>query len=1215
MTHDSRYSPPMDGEKHWQFWIDRGGTFTDIVALRPDGELETAKLLSENPEQYDDAAAEGVRQAIGRWSSDGGSEAPIDAIKMGTTIATNALLERQGTDTALLVTQGFGDSLAIGYQNRPDIFALNIVKPAPLYSRVIEAQERINAAGEVLTPLDEAEVTRALEQCISDGISSVAICLVHGYRYPAHEERIAEIAKDFGFQQISVSHDVEPLIKFISRAETTLADAYLTPVLNNYIGSLRGALAKIEVPRRILFMQSNGGLALAENFRGKDSILSGPAAGVVGMVETATAAGFVKLIGFDMGGTSTDVSAYSGEYERSNDSEVAGVRLRAPMMRIHTIAAGGGSHLRYSDSRYQVGPDSAGANPGPVCYRRGGPLTVTDANVLLGRIPVDYFPSVFGPTADMPLDKEAVLSKFDELAAEISRDSGVNASPEAVATGFLTITVENMANAIRKITVERGEDVRDFTLCCFGGAAGQHACQVADVLGIRTIWLHPLAGVLSAYGMGLSNIRVEQQRSIDIEFSAEHLEQLQEPIAQLLNVCDEMLAEQQVPRNNRQFETRVGLRVVGSDTILNVTPSAFDGMEDAFRQGYRNRFGADVGSDKLIIATIRVEATGYEQLFRDPAIDAGAAPSPDGAANVWLGNGWQELPIFKRSALGSGTEIDGPAIVAEDNSTTVIDAGWFGRVNQWGHLLLEKQEHVEPASDNVGEHTRPDPVRLEVFNNLFMHIAEQMGTVLQNTAISVNIRERLDFSCALFDAEGRLVSNAPHMPVHLGSMGESVRSVIDARGKDLLPGDSIMLNSPYAGGTHLPDLTVITPYFSASDRPLFFFASRAHHADIGGITPGSMPAESRHIDDEGVLIDNFVLVRGGKFRMTEVRELLLGAKYPARDPDKNIADMRAQLAANQQGIRQLEKTIERYGLTTVQRYLRFVRDNAAASVRRLLGSLKDGSFGYELDSGEYIKVTVTVNHENREATVDFTGTSLQSDNNFNAPSAVARAVVLYVFRSLIAEDIPMNEGCLEPLNIVIPEGSLLSPNYPAAVVAGNVETSQCVTDALFGALNALAASQGTMNNLSFGNDNFQYYETIAGGAGAGPGFDGADAVQTHMTNSRLTDPEVLEQTFPVVLESFSIRRNSGGPGEWHGGDGTVRKIRFLEPVEASILSNHRRIAPFGLEGGQPGKTGHNFVEYEPGEREELGPTATVKLREGACLIIETPGGGGFGKPR
>jgi len=1204
----------MDGEKHWQFWIDRGGTFTDIVALRPDGELETAKLLSENPEQYDDAAAEGVRQAIGRWFSDGGGKAPIHAVKMGTTVATNALLERQGMDTALVVTQGFGDSLAIAYQNRPDIFALNIVKPAPLHSRVIEARERLNAEGEVLTPLDEAEVTGALEQCVTDGISSVAICLVHGYRFPAHEERIAEIAKGLGFQQVSASHDVEPLIKFISRAETTLADAYLTPVLNNYIGSLRGALAKVKVPRRILFMQSNGGLALAENFRGKDSILSGPAAGVVGMVETATAAGIEKLIGFDMGGTSTDVSAYSGEYERSNDSEIAGVRLRAPMMRIHTIAAGGGSHLRYSDSRYQVGPGSAGANPGPACYRRGGPLTVTDANVLLGRIPVDYFPSVFGPTADMPLDKEAALSKFDELAAEISSDSGINASPASVATGFLTITVENMANAIRKITVERGEDVRDFTLCCFGGAAGQHACQVADVLGIRTIWLHPLAGVLSAYGMGLSNIRVEQQQSIDLEFSAEHLEQLQEPIAQLFSVCNEMLAEQQVPRNNRQFEMRVGLRVVGSDTILNVAHSGFDEMEDAFRQGYRSRFGADAGSGKLIIATIRVEATGYEQLFHDPAIDAGADPSPDGVANVWIKNGWQELPIFRRSTLGSGTEIDGPAIVAEDNSTTVIDAGWFGRVNQWGHLILERQEHAEPVSDDVGEDTGPDPVRLEVFNNLFMHIAEQMGTVLQNTAISVNIRERLDFSCALFDAEGRLVSNAPHMPVHLGSMGESVRSVIGARGNDLLPGDSILLNSPYAGGTHLPDLTVVTPYFADSDQPLFFFASRAHHADIGGITPGSMPAESRHIDDEGVLIDNFVLVRGGEFRMTAVRELLLGAKYPARDPDKNVADMRAQLAANQQGIRQLEKTIERYGLTTVQRYLRFVRDNAAASVRRLLGSLKDGSFGYELDSGEYIKVTVTVDHKNREATIDFTGTSLQSDNNFNAPKAVARAAVLYVFRSLIAEEIPMNEGCLEPLNIVIPERSLLSPAYPAAVVAGNVETSQCVTDALFGALNALAASQGTMNNLSFGNDDFQYYETIAGGAGAGPGFAGADAVQTHMTNSRLTDPEVLEQTFPVVLESFSIRRNSGGPGEWHGGDGAIRKIRFLEPVEATILSNHRRIAPFGLEGGQPAKTGHNFVEYAPGEREELGATATVKLGEGSSLIIETPGGGGYGKP-
>jgi 5-oxoprolinase (ATP-hydrolysing) len=1200
----------MEGENQWQFWIDRGGTFTDVVALRPDGEIETAKLLSENPEQYDDAAAEGIRRAIRQWSAD---RAPIEAVKMGTTVATNALLERQGSATALVVTAGFGDSLTIGYQNRPDIFALNIVKPAPLYARVIEAQERIDAHGNVLAPLDESEVREALEQSVADGISAVAICLVHGYRFPAHEERIAEVAREIGFEQVSVSHDVEPLIKFVSRAETTLADAYLTPVLNNYIDSLRNALVNVEEPRRLLFMQSNGGLALAENFRGKDSILSGPAAGVVGMVETATAAGFDKLIGFDMGGTSTDVSAYSGEYERSNDSEVAGVRLRAPMMRIHTIAAGGGSHLRYSDSRYQVGPDSAGANPGPVCYRRGGPLTVTDANVLLGRIPVDYFPSVFGPGADMPLDREAVRSAFDELAPEISRDSGSSVNAEAVAAGFLTVAVENMANAIRKITIERGDDVRDFTLCCFGGAAGQHACQVAEVLGMETIWLHPMAGVLSAYGMGLSNIRVEQQQSIDTEFSDDNVDLLEGPIAELINYCDEMLAEQQVPEDNRQFETRVGLRVAGSDTILNVELGTPEEMAGAFGSAYLTRFGADAGTGELIIATIRVEATGYEQVFHDPEIDAGPTPSPVGTQTVWIGNEWMDVPVYERNELGAGSKIAGPAIVAESNSTTVIDPGWSARINEVGHMILERQDRVDPELADVVADARPDPVRLEVFNNLFMHIAEQMGVVLQNTAISVNIRERLDFSCALFDAEGRLVSNAPHMPVHLGSMGESVRTVINTRGNGLAPGDSIMLNSPYAGGTHLPDVTIVTPYFADSDKPLFFFASRAHHADIGGITPGSMPAESRHIDDEGVLIEDFSIVRDGEFQMTEVRELLLGAKYPARDADKNIADMQAQLAANQQGIRQLEKATERYGLATVQQYLRFVRENAAASVRRLLSSLKNGSFAYELDSGERIKVTVTLDQENPEATVDFTGTSLQSDNNFNAPSAVARAAVLYVFRSLIEEDIPMNEGCLEPLKIVIPEGSLLSPVYPAAVVAGNVETSQCITDALFGALNALAASQGTMNNLSFGNDDFQYYETIAGGAGAGPGFNGADAVQTHMTNSRLTDPEVLEQTFPVILESFSIRRDSGGHGQWHGGNGSVRKIRFLEPVEASILSNHRRIAPFGLDGGQPGKTGHNFVEYEPGAREELGSTATVRLGKGACLLIETPGGGGFGK--
>jgi 5-oxoprolinase (ATP-hydrolysing) len=1190
----------------WQFWIDRGGTFTDVVALLPDGSLATAKLLSDNPEQYADAAAEGIRRFMVGTDSDS-VPAGIEAVKMGTTVATNALLERRGSPTALIVTEGFADALAIGYQNRPDIFALNIVKPEPLYDRVIEAAERLNADGEVLKPLDEENIADALQQCADDGITSVAICLVHGYKYPQHENRVAEIARDAGLQQVSVSHDVESLIKFVSRAETTLADAYLTPVLNNYIDGLKNSLKKIATPSRLLFMQSNGGLVLAGNFRGKNSILSGPAAGVVGMVETASKAGFERLIGFDMGGTSTDVSAWSGEYERSNDSEVAGVRLRAPMMKIHTIAAGGGSILKYQDQRYQVGPESAGADPGPACYRRDGPLTVTDANLLLGRIPVDHFPNVFGPDADQPLAVDIVQQGFEQLAKEVSA-----ATPQSVAEGFLTVAVESMANAIRKITIERGEDVRDFVLCSFGGAAGQHACRVAEVLGIRKIWLHPLAGVLSAYGMGLSNIRVEKQQSVDMAFSTESLRSLQSDLDQLQSDCDASLAAQHVPSENREFHSTVGMRIKGSDTILEVQHGDAAMMIDAFSEIYRRRFGAEPDSEQLLVATLRVEGTGIEQLFSDPDIDIQGKGKPAGSGKMWVNGEWRDVPIHDREQLGSGSMIEGPAIIAEANATTVIDDGWSGAVNAKGHLILER--HSDLVEEKREDESAPDPVRLEVFNRLFMHIAEQMGTVLQYTALSVNIRERLDFSCALFDDQGRLVSNAPHMPVHLGSMGESVRSVIAAQGDELRPGDAIMLNSPYNGGTHLPDITVVTPWFADSDKPLFFLASRAHHADIGGITPGSMPSESHHIDDEGVLIDNFWLVRDGQFRLRAVEELLSGAKYPARNQKQNIADLKAQLAANQQGIRQLEKAIERYGMATVQNYLRFVRENAAMSVRRLLGTLKDGEFAYELDSGERICARISVDQSNKEATIDFDGTSPQSETNFNAPEAVARAAVLYVFRSLIEEEIPMNEGCLEPLNIRIPQDSILSPSYPAAVVAGNDETSQCVTDTLYGALGALAASQGTMNNFTFGNDAVQYYETVCGGAGAGPGFDGADAVHTHMTNSRLTDPEVFEQNFPVIVESFAIRKDSGGNGKWHGGNGTVRRIRFTEPVEAAILSNHRRIAPFGIAGGEAARTGVNRIIRADGGEEQLSGTATVKLNEGDSFVIETPGGGGFGEP-
>ncbi|MGI9202546.1 MAG: hydantoinase B/oxoprolinase family protein [Woeseiaceae bacterium] len=1184
----------------WQFWIDRGGTFTDVVALRPDGSLETAKLLSDNPEHYKDAAAEGIRRFIT------GTDV-IEAVKMGTTVATNALLERAGTPTVLVVTPGFEDALAIGYQNRPDIFALHIRKPEPIYDRILEAQERIDARGNVVCALDKTHIRESLQQCRNAGLSAVAICLVHGYRYPAHERAIAEIAADLGFNQVSVSHDVESLVKFVSRAETTLADAYLTPVLNSYISGLRSELAGIAAPGRLLFMQSNGGLTLADKFRGKNSVLSGPAAGVVGMVETASMAGFQKLIGFDMGGTSTDVSAWSGDYERSNDSEVAGVRLRAPMMKIYTIAAGGGSILDYRDERFQVGPGSAGANPGPACYRRGGPLTITDANVLLGRIPVESFPRVFGENADQPLDTDVVRRRFEKLAGNIAAGTSEN-----VAEGFLTVAVESMANAIRKITIERGEDVRDFVLCCFGGAGGQHACRVAEVLEIKRVWLHPMAGVLSAYGMGLSHIRVERQKSIDVDFSDEALADLRSDIERLQDECNGSLADQRVPASNRTFSISLGLRVKGSDTILDVGFGEAGEMIESFAANYRSRFGADPDAGQLLIATARVDGTGIEQAFSDPPIAPSSAAEPAATSKMWIDDSWRDVPVYRREDLGSGAALTGPAIIAEPNGTTVVDSGWVATVNEVGHLLLDDERGKAPHQ--TADASSPDPIRLEVFNRLFMHIAEQMGVVLQNTAISVNIRERLDFSCALFDAEGRLVSNAPHMPVHLGSMGESVRSVIAACAKKLKPGDAIMLNSPYNGGTHLPDITVVTPWYAGTDNPKFYLASRAHHADIGGVTPGSMPSASHHIDEEGVLIDNFWLVRDGKLQLDETLTLLTGAKYPSRNPQQNIADLKAQLAANQQGIRQLERAIERYGMDTVQSYLRFVRENAATSVRRLLDSLRNGAFEYPLDSGDVIRVSIEVDSSTSQATIDFSGTSGQSKTNFNAPEAVTRAAVLYVFRSLIRENIPMNEGCLEPLDIRIPIGSLLSPAFPAAVVAGNVETSQCVTDCLYGALGALAASQGTMNNFTFGNDRVQYYETICGGAGAGPGFDGADAVHTHMTNSRMTDVEVFEQTFPVIVESFSIRHDSGGAGRWRGGNGTVRRVRFLEPVEAAILSNHRRIAPFGLAGGHNASTGNNRIERADGSVELLSGTATVRMEEGDTFVIETPGGGGFGEP-
>jgi len=1193
----------------WQFWIDRGGTFTDVIACAPDGELTTLKLLSDNPAQYRDAAAEGVARLLGRSAN----QVNISALKMGTTVATNALLERRGEATVLMVTEGFRDALAIGYQDRPDIFALRIVKPAPLYASVVEVRERISADGEILIPLETDQLRRDLCRAFDEGLRSVAICLLHGFRHSEHEQRVATIATDVGFTQVSVSHEVEPLIRFVGRAETTIADAYLSPVLARYVENLKTELAQTQVPEKLWFMQSNGGLVTDSRFRGKNSVLSGPAAGVVGMAEAASAAGFDNLIGFDMGGTSTDVSAFTGEYERSNDSKIAGVRLRAPMMKIHTIAAGGGSLLRYVDGRFLVGPESAGARPGPACYRAGGPLTVTDANLLLGRIATEYFPAVFGPDANEALDRQAVVEKFAALAGTV--DAEMNA--EAVADGFLTVAVEAMANAIRKITVERGEDVRDFTLCCFGGAGGQHACKVADALDVKSIWIHPLAGVLSAYGMGCADIRVDRQLSIDEKLTDATLARLAKRIAIARRGCCEDLAMQGVADSGQRLNVSIGVRVDGSETVLRVPFGDTRQIRAEFSAQYVAKFGAALADTELVIATLFVEGVGVVARPRERQTSTDADIAVAGQQRMWLGGHWSSVPVYVREALPPAANIEGPAILAEASATTVIDPGWKASVNDVGHLILNRKTNPErtPTIKAGKDSASVDPVRLEVFNRLFMHIAEQMGTVLQNTALSVNIRERLDFSCALFDSSGRLVSNAPHMPVHLGSMGESVRSVIDALGASLRDGDAVMLNSPYSGGTHLPDITVVTPWFADTESIQFFLASRAHHADVGGQTPGSMPANSRHIDDEGVLIDNVMLVRGCNFQERAVVALFEGAKHPARNIAQNLADLKAQLAANQQGIAQLRKAVSRYGMKTVQTYLAHVRDNAAMSVRRLLDTLSDGDFTYELDSGEVVCVGITLDRKSATAAIDFSGTSAQSSSNFNAPRAVTRAAVLYVFRSLISENIPMNEGCLEPLHIHIPEKSLLSPEYPAAVVAGNVETSQCVTDALYGALGALAASQGTMNNLTFGNEDIQYYETICGGAGAGPGFDGADAVHTHMTNSRMTDPEVLEQRFPVLVKDFSIRAGSGGDGQWKGGCGTVRKLEFRSPVTLSLLSNHRRIAPFGANGGGDGQVGKNTVVRLNGDHTVLAATATADIEQGDTLIIETPGGGAFGIAR
>jgi 5-oxoprolinase (ATP-hydrolysing) len=1191
-------------DTRWQFWIDRGGTFTDIVAKRPDGALTTHKLLSENPEQYRDAAVAGIRHLLGLKPGEAVTPAQVACVKMGTTVATNALLERKGEPTLLVTTRGFRDALRIAYQNRPRLFDRHIVLPELLYSRVIEAEERVDAQGEVLQALDEAHLRERLWAAFDAGLRSVAIVFMHGYRFTAHEAAAARLAKEIGFTQISTSHETSPMMKFVSRGDTTVVDAYLSPILRRYVEQVASEMPGVP----LFFMQSSGGLTDAHRFQGKDAILSGPAGGIVGMARTATLAGHDKVIGFDMGGTSTDVSHYAGAFECEFETQVAGVRMRAPMMSIHTVAAGGGSILSFDGSRFRVGPESAGANPGPASYRRGGPLAVTDANVMLGKIQPAHFPKVFGPNANEALSAEAVRAKFGELAQQTGR------SAEDVAEGFIRIAVQQMANAIKKISVARGYDVTRYTLQCFGGAGGQHACLVADALGMNRVFVHPLAGVLSAYGMGLADQNVIKEQAVERVLAADALGDVGEQLDALAKAAADELRSQQASAGEVQVHRRVHVRYEGSDAALIVPFGDLAAIESAFEAAYRQRFAFLMPGKRLIAEAVSVEAVVAGDAPAEPRHalhEPREVPRRD-TVKVYAEGQWLNAALVVREDLQPGDVIPGPAIIAEKNATTVVEPGWEAQLTALDHLVLERRV---PRATRHAVGTTVDPVLLEVFNNLFMNIAEQMGLQLQNTAYSVNIKERLDFSCALFDAEGNLIANAPHMPVHLGSMGESIKTVIRKNAGRMQRGDVYVLNDPYHGGTHLPDVTVITPvYIGDAAQPTFYVGSRGHHADIGGTTPGSMPPFSTRIEEEGVQIDNVKLVEGGRLREAEMIALLQSGQHPSRNPQQNMADLKAQIAANEKGVQELRKMVEQFGLDVVQAYMRHVQDNAEESVRRVITRLNDGAFTLPLDNGAKIAVTVRVNAAERSAQIDFTGTSPQQTNNFNAPTAVCMAAVLYVFRTLVDDDIPLNAGCLKPLQVIIPPGCMLNPNPPASVVAGNVETSTCITNALYGALGVMAGGQPTMNNFTFGNARHQYYETISGGSGAGEGFDGTSVVQTHMTNSRLTDPEVLEFRFPVRLESYEIRKGSGGAGRWRGGDGGVRRVRFLEPMTASILSNGRVHPAFGMAGGSPGAPGINRVVRADGHTEDLKHIGQAEMAVGDVFEIHTPGGGGFGVP-
>ena len=1194
----------------WQFWIDRGGTFTDIVARKPDGSILINKLLSENPTQYKDAAIAGIKKCLKLKPENKIPVNKISSIKMGTTVATNALLERKGDRTLLLITKGFGDLLRIGYQNRPLLFDLNIRLPEILYDRVIEVSERLDAKGNIIRNLDKESVRKALKEAKADGINGVAIAFMHSYLNPIHEEKIAKIAIEESFSQISVSHKVSPLMKLVGRGDTTVVDAYLSPILKRYVDQVSSELDNTK-STKLMFMQSNGGLTDANLFQGKDALLSGPAGGVVSMVQTGMQAGFNKLIGFDMGGTSTDVCHFSGEYERSFETEVAGVRIRAPMMQIHTVAAGGGSILSFKDGRFQVGPESAGAIPGPASYGKDGPLTVTDCNVLLGKLHPEYFPNVFGKKGNEPLNIKIVKKKFIVLSKEIAHQTD---KPEMnimlMAEGFLKIAVENMANAIKKISIQRGYDVTNYTMNCFGGAGGQHACQVADSLGMTSVLLHPYAGVLSAFGMGLAEIRAIKESHFEKDI--EYIDDAKKVINQLSSEASKDVNKQGIKDTYIKLVKKAFLHYQGSHQNLEINFSSSKLMRESFEKEHKKRFGFYTKNRKILIEMLTVEAIGKSSENYDfstlssPVIEA----IPSSYKSMIVNSVDTNVPIYQRLDLKIGQMIHGPAIICESTGTNVIDDGWIANLDKFYNLTLTRnQKKVNKKS--IG--TSVDVVMLEVFNNLFMNIAEQMGATLANTAYSVNIKERFDFSCALFNASGALVANAPHVPVHLGSMSEAIRTVIKLNKGNIFSGDVFVLNAPFNGGTHLPDVTVITPVFNnEQNKILFFVASRGHHADIGGKTPGSAPPDSKHIDEEGVLIDNFKMFEKGVFRENEIRKILASGKYPCRNIEHNMADLAAQVAANETGIREIKSMISQFGIETVHAYMDHVQDNAEECIRNVITRLKEGKYEYELDNNEFIKVSIKVDKVKREATIDFTGTAKKNPFNYNAPMAVCHAVILYVFRTLVGTNIPLNEGCFKPLNIIIPNNSMINAQYPSAVIAGNTEVSQLTCNALFGALGVIAGSQATMNNFVWGNDKIQNYETICGGTGAGPNFHGTSAVQTHMTNTRSTDPEILESRFPVRLEEFSIRKKSGGKGKFNGGDGATRKLRFLEPMMVTTLCSHRRVPPFGVDGGQPGECGKEWLERKDGTVLKLKGNDSCNVEIDDLFIMETPSGGGFG---